>query len=424
MTEQTKKIVSLMENGHSVLITGSAGTGKTYTMLEVYNYFKGQKNVVLTSTTGINALNLGGITLHKFFGLMNRSDMGYIGYMKSSFLFRGIRMRLEKIKYILIDEVSMLKADTFKLICEILRQATGVTSKPFGGKVILFSGDFYQIPPVIKSYENKKDQWLFQSDEWTNADVHVEQYHQIYRQKDAKFIEFLQNIREGKWNKEMDSIIKQCENNNLSDDVTHFFSMNEECNDWNMKKLNEINSPEIIFNAEIHGKRNKKFANDKLSIVRDCIAKEHLVLKVGAKVISIVNDPKGNYVNGSTGIVTQITNEKGKQFVVVKFDNGKTIKIKKHEWVKTDMNGKKVSSMKQIPIILSYALTIHKSQGMTLDQAIVDCKNIFVSGQMYVALSRVRTIEGLKIINFNKTNILVNEDVKKFYEDLKQNSLQ
>jgi len=423
MTEQTKKIISLMENGHSVLITGSAGTGKTYTMLEVYNHFKEQKNIVLTSTTGINALNLGGITLHKFFGLINRSDLGYIKYMKSCFLFTGIRKRLEKIKYILIDEISMLKADTFKLICEILRQATGILNKPFGGKVILFSGDFYQIPPVIKSYENNKNQWIFQSDEWANGNIHIEQYEKIYRQKDKNFIQFLQNIREGIWNKEMEKIVKQCENNNLSDDVTHFFSMNEECNEWNLKKLKEINSKEVVFIAEVKGKRNKKYANDKISIVRDCIAREQLILKKGARVITIINDPKGEYVNGSTGIIMDFVNEKGKKKCVsVKFDNGKTIKIGTHEWIKTDMNGKRVASMKQIPVILSYALTIHKSQGMTLDQAIVDCKNIFVSGQMYVALSRVKTIEGLKIINFNKNNILVNEDVKKFYDNLKQNS--
>jgi nucleoside-triphosphatase THEP1 len=144
-------IHDLTTNKQSIFITGPAGVGKTYLLKQIYETLKQkQEKVVLTSTTGINALNLGGITLHKLMGLQTRTDMGYIGFMKSSFLFTGIRKRMEKIEFIIIDEVSMLRADTFELMNKILQETTGNTL-PFGGKVMIFTGDFYQISPVVKS---------------------------------------------------------------------------------------------------------------------------------------------------------------------------------------------------------------------------------------------------------------------------------
>jgi nucleoside-triphosphatase THEP1 len=158
-----KKIIDGVKKGKSFFVTGAAGVGKTHLIKEIYEQLKKDgANVALTSTTGINALNLGGITVHKFFGLTNRTDMGYLGFMKSSFLFRGISMRLAQIDVIIIDEVSMLRADTLELINAICQQALKNTL-PFGGKSIIFTGDFYQIAPVVKNYEKKKTQWIFES---------------------------------------------------------------------------------------------------------------------------------------------------------------------------------------------------------------------------------------------------------------------
>jgi ATP-dependent DNA helicase PIF1 len=140
----------LIEKKKSVFITGPAGTGKTHLILQIYHELKQKnKNVILTSTTGLNAMNIGGITVHKLFGLQTRSDLNYIKYMKSTFLFRGICLRMKKIEYVIIDEVSMLRSDTFELIDEILKKATN-SNIPFGGKILIMSGDFFQTPPVSK----------------------------------------------------------------------------------------------------------------------------------------------------------------------------------------------------------------------------------------------------------------------------------
>jgi nucleoside-triphosphatase THEP1 len=156
LTEE--EIISGLKKGTSFLLTGPAGVGKTYLIKKIYEKLKEEGvSVALTSTTGINALNLGGITVHKLFGLVNRSDMAYINTMKASFLFKGIKMRLQKLKVIIVDEISMLRSDTFELINRIL-QLCLENNKPLGGMSFIFTGDFFQIPPVVKQSENHTNQ--------------------------------------------------------------------------------------------------------------------------------------------------------------------------------------------------------------------------------------------------------------------------
>ncbi|MDR0826208.1 MAG: AAA family ATPase [Mycoplasmataceae bacterium] len=401
----------------SLFITGPAGVGKTHLLTAIYNSLKARgEKIVLTSTTGISALNLGGITIHKLMGLQNHSDMGYIGFMKSSFLFRGISMRMTKVDYIIIDEVSMLRADTFELINEILKQVTQ-SNKPFGGKVMIFTGDFYQIPPVVKSWEKKQNQWLFTSPSWLAAKIKTIHLTDVYRQEDKNFVAFLNDIRTGKWNPKTAKVLEQCVGRKIPKDTTVFFSTNEECDEFNMKRLKDIDGKMYTFEAEIKGKRNHKYKHDKEAIVRDCIAKVTLSLKVGAKVIAICNDPKGRFMNGSVGYVTAC--DEKNYIVSVKFEGcNDVLKLRRHQWARLGFDGRPKAKFKQVPLLPAYALTIHKSQGMTLDAAVIDCKNIFACGQLYVALSRVRNLENLKVLNFHKSQIIVSDEVKKFYSEL------
>ncbi|MDR0545562.1 MAG: AAA family ATPase [Mycoplasmataceae bacterium] len=412
--EQIIKLI--VHDKQSLFITGPAGVGKTYLLKKIYEKLKAEnKKIVLTSTTGINALNLGGITIHKLMGLQNRSDKGYIGFMKSSFLFRGITKRMTKVDYIIIDEVSMLRADTFELINEILKQTTKC-DKPFGGKVLIFTGDFYQLEPVVKSWE-KKEQWLFDSPSWKSANIKTIQLTKVYRQTDESFIKFLNSIRTGHWDESAKKILTKCKNNKVNEDVTHFFATNDKCEKYNMERLNTIPGKMYSFQAEIKGKRNKKYKHDKIAIVRDCLAREILNLKVGARVICLINDKKQRYMNGSTGTVVGC--DQANYIVSVRFDhNNEVIKLRRYVWCRLGFDGRPKAKFKQVPLLPAYALTIHKSQGLTLDSAIIDCEGIFACGQLYVALSRVRNLKNLKVINFNPQQIKVSNQVKQFYQQL------
>jgi nucleoside-triphosphatase THEP1 len=153
-----EKVLNHIKKGESIFITGPAGSGKTFLLKEVYDHLKkNNKRVVLTSTTGTNAMNLGGMTIHKLMGIGTQSNKNYINYMKHTFLFSGIKKRLAKIDIIIIDEVSMLRADTFELINVVLQEVSA-NKLPFGGKTLIFTGDFYQIPPVVKSFEKEQNQ--------------------------------------------------------------------------------------------------------------------------------------------------------------------------------------------------------------------------------------------------------------------------
>jgi ATP-dependent exoDNAse (exonuclease V) alpha subunit len=184
-----------------------------------------------------------------------------------------------------------------------------------------------------------------------------------------------------------------------------------------MERLNTIPGKMYSFQAEIKGKRNKKYKHDKIAIVRDCLAREILNLKVGARVICLINDKKQRYMNGSTGTVVGC--DQANYIVSVRFDhNNEVIKLRRYVWCRLGFDGRPKAKFKQVPLLPAYALTIHKSQGLTLDSAIIDCEGIFACGQLYVALSRVRNLKNLKVINFNPQQIKVSNQVKQFYQQL------
>lgn len=397
----------------SIFITGSAGVGKTTIVKALYERLmaSGKHNVALTSTTGISALQFEGITIHKFCGINVQTSPNYINFLKHTFQFASLKKRFAKFDIIIIDEISMFRADQFILIDRVLRTGTGI-DKPFGGKLIIFTGDFYQIPPVVLSWEIEKNQWIFKTNIWNNSNIVCYELTHIFRQIDPTFSNLLNNVRTGNIDKSTIQFIKNCEKNKPLPFDTYFFATNEECDAFNQKKLNEVNAKSHIYQAVVSGKR--KQAN-KDAIIRDCIAKETLELKVGVKVIIIYNDTnkKPRFVNGSKAEVISL----GKDTVSVKLiENDLIVKLKRHTWKKVDIYGHTKAKLKQIPLILAYALTIHKSQGMTLDGAIIDCKNIFASGQLYVAMSRVKTMERLCLKNFDLSKIITCQEVKKYYQ--------
>ena len=409
-------LINDIKNKQSVFITGAAGVGKTTILLQLYDILKEKLKlkIVLTSTIGMNAINLGGVTIHRFSGINTQTDIDYIKTIKESSNFKSLASRIKKVNIVAIDEISMLRADQFNLIDLIFRE---VTKKdiPFGGKTLILTGDFYQLPPVTKNFESLKDQWVFNSKSWQNMNIKTYELSKVKRQEEIKFINFLNKMRIGEIEDDItvQKIIDQCSSRKILDNDTIFFSRKDECDNYNNYKLSKIQNKQHNYEAIVYSRWGVEQEN---AIIKECIARKTLSLKKGASVITIINDPDKRFYNGSKAIITKLQKDK----ITIKLnDTNKEIVLTPYVWSKKNAKGVELARMIQFPIILAYALTIHKSQGMTLDTAVVDCKNIFTYGQMYVAISRVKKLENLTIINFDPSKVICSNEVKKFYKKSK-----
>jgi hypothetical protein len=383
--------------GWNIFITGGGGVGKSFLIDVISTYLKG---VILTAPTGMSALNISGQTVHSFFGLpINPNDI----YSASSLKW-GEQNKLSAAKIILIDEVSMLRVDTLEIIDLKLRNATGI-NKPFGGKQVVLVGDMCQVESIkskdIDYHKHLIDTYgslyAFNSNAWKELDPVPFVLTEPVRHSENGLIRVLRNIRMGKNIKEAVEYINKHAATNPNDNVLRLFTTNAQCDNWNHSHLEKLEGEKVKYEASIEGGFKLR------------PSPELLTLKVGARVIVTANDNEDNlYVNGDMGIVTKL----GKTSVDVKLDRGKTILLKPKEWedftygLKESDNEKDATEDKelekevtakftQIPLKLGYAITTHKSQGMTLDQAVVDLSSgTFSYGQAYVALSRVKTMEG------------------------------
>lgn len=311
-----------------------------------------------------------------------------------------------------IDEISMLSRYTFELLDNLLKIIRG-NEYTFGGIQLILFGDFFQLPPV-----NNPD-FCFESDSWKEADIKVIELKESFRQQDNNFLTLLNNIRWGYRKKEDIALLKErylakCENKIIHPTIltTH----NAYAEKTNLEFLINITKKEKTFEAEYKGKK------EKIELLRkNCIAPDELHLKIGAQVMMLRNTyAKDGIINGSIGIVTSFSPKK--EYPIVEFQNGTEIVIPPEVWEieKFDtISGQLVveAEMTQIPLRLAWAMTIHKSQGMTLDCAECDLKDVFTEGQVYVALSRVRNLESLYIKSFNINNIKANKKVINFYNN-------
>ncbi len=309
----------------------------------------------------------------------------------------------------------MLSPDTLELINAVFKHATGSTN-PFGGKQLLMSGDFLQIPPVYNRDQKSKLTWAFQSPAWTEADVSIVKTDKVFRQDNLDFVRALNEIRQGRCSPEISKMMEARVGAKLETNSTplKFLPRNNEVDLINADAISRLEGSEKIFNARIHGRTTwyQKQIRD------NCIANEVLCLKKNAQVIVIKNDPEGNFYNGSLGVVVRFENG----FPVVKITRtGKEELFEYSKWETRGPGGEILASFEQIPLKLAYALTIHKSQGMTLDFAEVDPRGIFTEGQLYVALSRVRSLEGLKLLGWHNKYVKANQEALNFYSNPRLN---
>lgn len=416
LSDSQKLAFDAIKDGKNVFISGSAGTGKSYLL----NFLKKElkdKNLQVTATTGIAAINISGVTLHSWANL-GIEDMPIEQIAKKILSVKGIntRKKIQSTEILAIDEVSMLSMETFEKVDKLLRIVRDV-DKPFGGVRLVLFGDFFQLPPV------NSINFCFESGVWEQAKIQTILLKEFFRQQDTRFIKLLNNIRFGSVNKDDIELLKTrfklVDNSIIKPTIlsTHNFFVEQ----VNYKYLNELNSKEVIYSAVFEGQK------DKIEILKkNCIAKEYLNLKTGSQVMMLKNTyQKDGIINGSTGIVVDFSNKK--HYPVVEFENGIRLTISPDVWEISTFNYNSgeleiLATMTQIPLNLAWAITVHKSQGMTLDKAECDLKNSFVEGQVYVALSRIRDINGLFIKSFDINKIRVNRKIIDFYEKIQNNN--
>ena len=374
--------------GKNVFLTGAAGSGKTY-ILNRYIQWLRERGIepAVTASTGIAATHIGGQTIHAWSGIgikdeLSPYDLDRIGQNEK------LVKRFQRTHVLIIDEVSMLSARTLTMINQSI-QAGLQTYEPFGGMQIVLCGDFFQLPPVTRNSE--KLQYAFQSKTWHELALHMCYLTDQYRQNDTDLSALLNAIREGNVTKPLRTLVEKRIGHTVPKDIPHLYTHNVNVDELNSKRLEALSTPPRIFSMK--GKGSKKRLE---MLKKGLLVPEKLTLKKGAVVMFVKNHPQGLYVNGTLGTVTGFTS----QNPLVKTHSGETIETEPASWQIED--GEKVlAEVTQIPLRLAWAVTIHKSQGLTLDAAYIDLTKTFVGGQGYVALSRVKTFSGLYLEGVN-----------------------
>lgn len=387
------KALKILKTGANVFLTGEPGSGKSFTINMFRDWLKDQGiPYAVTASTGIAATHIGGVTIHSWSGMgikevIAQKDVDNIIYNKPF-----VVKKLHAVRVLIIDEISMLNADALDNVDMILRGVRGDNS-PFGGVQVVFVGDFFQLPPVSKF--DKKVRFAFESDAWKEAGLVYCYLHEQHRQSDPQFLEILTAMRQGEVTEEHKKILKSA-GSEAAKISTQLFTHNLDVDRINNIKLRKIDEEEHEFVMTSSG--SNQYLIDMLK--KNCLSPERLVLKKGAVVMFTRNkfdDERTIYVNGTLGEVIGFDNE----MPIVKTTDGERIYVELAEWSIEDHYGSKSAAIQQLPLKLAWAVTIHKSQGMSLDAARIDLSKAFEYGQGYVAISRVRSLKGLCIEGMN-----------------------
>ncbi|MDR0423028.1 MAG: AAA family ATPase [Rickettsiales bacterium] len=415
LSKSQQEAIDLIEEGKNIFITGPAGTGKSYLL----NYLKNEyKSLHITASTGIAAVNVGGQTLHSWAGI-GLGNLPIYEYMKYYMSAKGryMKKKLQSAQMLAIDEISMITPEVFDLLNNILKELRD-NDKPFGGLQIILFGDFLQLPPVNKDY-TRDTYFCFESEAWQEADIKAVVLNDIFRQQDEKLITMLNNLRVGALTKTDIELLKYCYQRKDIDPLiepTILGTHNYQVEKINNERLRKLDTESKTYVASFEGKKEYiEFLN------KNCIARGELTLKIDSQVMMLKNThAKEGVINGSIGIVVGFNKH---NVPIVKFSNGVMLNIAPEIWEISrydEANGKTTveASMEQIPLILAWAITIHKSQGMSLDKIQCALKDAFTEGQIYVAISRVKSIDGLYIENFDINKIRANKKVIEFYKKI------
>jgi ATP-dependent exoDNAse (exonuclease V) alpha subunit len=395
--------LDVLKTGANVFLTGEPGAGKSHTVNAYVAYLREHGiEPAITASTGIAATHIGGQTIHSWSGIGIKSALTEYDVDRIASTEYVVK-RVNKTKVLILDEVSMLGPETLDSIDRVCR-AIKVSDEPFGGMQIVFVGDFFQLPPVTRGAEQMR--FAFTANSWSAANPVVCYLSEQHRQEDAAFLALLSAIRRNEVTEEHAEMLNERiedEDGFDSSEITKLFSHNEDVDRLNAAALQTIEGDTKVYRMASSG---RPALIEQLK--KGCLSPEELYLKAGAIVMFTKNAQNGAYVNGTLGEVVRF--DADTRFPIVRTRAGKEVWAEPAEWV-VEENGKQLASIKQIPLRLAWAMTVHKSQGMSLDAAYVDLRSAFAHGQGYVALSRVRSLSGLHLAGYNKRALEVHPEV-------------
>lgn len=392
--------LTILKTGANIFLTGEPGSGKTHTINAFVQWLRSCGiEPSITAATGIAATHVAGMTLHSWSGIgiaesLSRADVDRIAGKEH------VAKRILKAKVLIIEEISMLSATTFEMADAICREVRRV-DQPFGGLTVILVGDFFQLPPISRG---KNVAFAYTSKVWRDLNLLTCYLTEQYRQDDTAFLSVLSAIRSGEV-EEMhheELMRRHVEITELPVDAPKLFSHNADVDRINAAELAKLKGTAKKFRMSSKGK-------DSLveGLIRGCLSPEVLELKEGAAVMFTKNSPQGRFVNGTLGVVTGWD---ASGMPIVKTKDGLRITCESMEW-QLEEQGKVKASISQIPLRLAYAMTVHKSQGMSMDAAIMDLSKAFEYGQGYVALSRVRRLSGVYLTGLNQRALEVHPEI-------------
>jgi ATP-dependent DNA helicase PIF1 len=401
--------LEILKLGHNVFLTGPAGSGKTHLLNKYINFLKDNYvDVGITASTGIAATHMGGTTIHSWTGMGIKDDLSKYD-LEELKTRKYLKNRFDRTQVLVIDEVSMLhhfRLDLINKICQYMKNSL----LPFGGIQVILCGDFFQLPPIARAGEPLA-QFAYEAEIWKEANFKICYLEEQHRQTDSAFLKVLNEIRGNRLSEEGMRHLKSRANvknlNNL--EPTRLHTHNVDVDEINRRELEKLHGQQREYQMETKGK--KPLVD---SLVKSCLAPEVLKLKTGAKVMFVKNNFEEGYVNGTLGKVEAFDSDGP----IVRTTHGKTIHVKPASWM-IEEDGKPKATIGQYPLRLAWAITVHKSQGMSLDAIEVDLSKSFERGMGYVALSRVRSLAGLNLLGLNEMAVTVRGEVLDFDEELK-----
>lgn len=402
--------IEKMLSGANIFLTGEPGAGKTYTLNEYIRQAKARgKRIAMTASTGIAASHIDGMTIHSWSGLGIKDSLRDDEIDRMNFQPKMVE-KYNACDVLVIDEVSMLHGSRLDMVNRVAKWLRA-NSKPFGGLQVIFVGDLFQLPPVTKGEEVD---WVHTSDAWLEAAPEPCYLTEQHRQgADSALLTVLREMRAGSLSPESRTLLDQAIRPIPDDDsVTRLYTHNMDVDALNRGMLDKLETPKKVYRMTSTGDDYKV-----QQMKRNLLCPNVLELREGAEVMFCANNFDDGYVNGTRGRVVRFT-DTAKPVVLTQ--DGDEIVVEQYTWRMYHDKGFEIASVTQYPLRLAWAVTVHKSQGLSLDSAIIDLSQAFTPGMGYVALSRVRSLEGLYLVGMNEQALMMNQQIAKYDKELKR----